>query len=189
MRKFGKRKGADGSHLLSFTAARTWPPWLALGCTHIAPSLTLRATSPSPSPRRIVMLCLQRPSLLRQFEGQHLANLLWGLTRSGFKPLPDFLALLAQVGAECSAGWGGVHSLLLHRGPVRRPQNRTRVCCCHSPTLTAVATSHHASTMPCCPTGGGAAGARLQAAGADEHGLGLHTGTLCCAVLCCANLL
>lgn len=58
------------------------------------------------------MLCLQRRSLLRQFEGQHLANLLWGLTRSGFKPLPDFLQLLAQVGVRCTAGWVRLHCRL-----------------------------------------------------------------------------
>lgn len=55
------------------------------------------------------MLCLQRPSLLRQFEGQHLANLLWGLTRSGFRPLPAFLELMAQVGWRPAALLYGIH--------------------------------------------------------------------------------
>jgi hypothetical protein len=44
-----------------------------------------------------VCLCRQRPGLLRQFEGQHLANLLWGLCRAGFRPEEYFLAQLAQA--------------------------------------------------------------------------------------------
>lgn len=55
----------------------------------------------------IVELCCARPALLRQFEGQHLSNLLWGLCRSGFKPRPAFLRALAQVRA--SMGRKGRH--------------------------------------------------------------------------------
>lgn len=46
---------------------------------------------------RIVRLCGERPALLRQFEGQHLANLLWGLCRAGFRPHPAFLQHVAKV--------------------------------------------------------------------------------------------
>ena len=55
---------------------------------------------PAP-PRRIVRLCSERPVLLRQFEGQHLANLLWGLCRAGFKPPLEFLELMARVRGGC----------------------------------------------------------------------------------------
>lgn len=45
-------------------------------------------------------LCRHRPGLLRQFEGQHLANLLWGLCRAGFHPPHAFLLTLAKVGGQ-----------------------------------------------------------------------------------------
>ncbi len=77
---------------------------------HMLALLSLKQLHPAtPRARRIVMLCLQRPSLLRQFEGQHLANLLWGLTRSGFRPLPAFLDLMAQVGWRPAALLYGIH--------------------------------------------------------------------------------
>ena len=64
---------------------------------HMLALLSLKQLHPAtPRARRIVMLCLQRPSLLRQFEGQHLANLLWGLTRSGFRPLHCCMVYIQQ---------------------------------------------------------------------------------------------
>lgn len=48
-------------------------------------------------PCRMVRLLLERPTLLRQFEGQHLANLLWGLCRAGFRPVEPFLLAIAKA--------------------------------------------------------------------------------------------
>lgn len=126
---------------------------------------------PALPPCRIVLLCVERPSLLRQFEGQHLANLLWGLTRCGFRPLPAFLDLLAQVGACCWHCAVGV-TFQLAAGGVLGP---LALSCHHQPPAAQLPKP---SFVPpsASGTGGRAAGARLQAAGADEHGLGLHTG-------------
>jgi len=51
-----------------------------------------------------VDLCLERPGLLRQFEGQNMANLLWALCRAGHKPPQEFLEALAQVGEGAAGG-------------------------------------------------------------------------------------
>jgi hypothetical protein len=50
-----------------------------------------------PACRRIVGLLCDQPGLLRQFEGQHLSNLLWGLCRAGFRPPTPFLQAAARV--------------------------------------------------------------------------------------------
>ena len=42
-------------------------------------------------------LCEDSPALLRQFEGQNIANLLWGYCTTGFNPSASFLRALAKV--------------------------------------------------------------------------------------------